>query len=242
MESAAPRYEEQSFWNDRYRSSSKCEDWYASWNELKPVLSPVLRPEDLPCLLMVGCGNSKLSKALTNEGFFVTNIDISEVVIEKVGGEERLQEYLVMDATEMPFKDRCFDVVMDKGTFDALSSGRNADSEDHLVREMGRIAASLVIFVTYGGPEVRSERLKSVLSSVGQWSEMVYQCPLSPTAQLANIVRSKYPGEGLNSVLRTPAKLQSVLLELMKHIRGQRSEAHPLRQDHCWVYVYRRSN
>lgn len=239
---SGPKYAHQSFWNDRYRAHSKPEDWYATWKELKPVLSPLLCPAALPNLLMVGCGNSHLSQALACEGFLVTNVDISEVVMEKIGGKERNEEYLVMDATNMPFKDRCFDIVMDKGTYDALTSETNTVRGDDLVREMGRVAGNLVILVTYGRPEVRSEGLKSALSAVGEWTEEVQQCPLSPSAQLANIARSKFPGEGLSAVLKSQTKLQTVLLELVKHLRGQPSDENPLRQDHCWVYLYRRLN
>jgi len=239
---STPKYAQQSFWNDRYRAHSKPEDWYATWNELKSVLSPLLSPSTLPSLLMVGCGNSHLSQALASQGFHVTNVDISQVVIEKIGGEERSEEYLVMDATNMPFKDRCFDIVMDKGTFDALTSGSNTGSGADLVREMGRVASNLVVFVTFGRPEVRSNELKSALLAVGEWTEEVRQCALSPSAQLANIARSKFPGEGLSAVLKSQTKLQLVLLELVKHLRGQPSDENPLRQDHCWVYLYRRLN
>ena len=233
----APHYGEQAFWNERYRTHTRQEDWYATWKELKPVLDSVINADQFPTILMVGCGNSKLSSNLTSEGFAVTNIDISQVVIENMSRSEPNFEYLVMDATQMPFRDQSFDVVFDKGTYDALISGNQSLSGEELVREMGRVARSMVVLVTYGKPELRSERFQSSLS---EWTETVYQCQLSVSAQLANIARSKYPGESLASVLRSATQLQAVLQELMRYMKGEKGEHRDLRQDHCWVYVYRR--
>jgi ubiquinone/menaquinone biosynthesis C-methylase UbiE len=74
---------------------------------------------------MVGCGSSsKLSTELSSEmetaGYFVTNIDISAVVLEQMAVLTH-QDYLVVDATRMPFKAQSFDIALDKGTFDALA-------------------------------------------------------------------------------------------------------------------------
>jgi len=52
--------------------------------------------------------------------YFVTNIDISNVVVEQMIPKTK-QDYLLMDATNMNFKDKAFDFVVDKGTFDALA-------------------------------------------------------------------------------------------------------------------------
>jgi ubiquinone/menaquinone biosynthesis C-methylase UbiE len=53
-------------------------------------------------------------------GYYVTNIDISTVVIDQMAEKDQ-QDYLVVDATRMPFVDLSFDIVLDKGTFDALA-------------------------------------------------------------------------------------------------------------------------
>jgi ubiquinone/menaquinone biosynthesis C-methylase UbiE len=46
-------------------------------------------------------------------------MDISNVVLELMQKQTN-QEYILMDATNMNFKDRSFDFLLDKGTFDAL--------------------------------------------------------------------------------------------------------------------------
>ena len=77
---------------------------------------------------MVGCGNSKLSEEMDCAGFkFITNIDISDNVITKMREHYRritpTQEFQVIDATRMAYRDNSFDICIDKGTYDALACG-----------------------------------------------------------------------------------------------------------------------
>ena len=45
----------------------------------------------------------------------VTNIDISTVVLHNMRNQEaRPQTYIAMDMTRMPFRDRSFDIVIEK--------------------------------------------------------------------------------------------------------------------------------
>ena len=75
---------------------------------------------------MVGCGNSKLSGQMFKNGYSnVVNIDISPSVIAQMKEQFPDLVWEVMDATDLQYKDGQFDVVMDKGTLDALISGRN---------------------------------------------------------------------------------------------------------------------
>lgn len=57
---------------------------------------------------------------MNKDGYYITNIDISHVVLNQMR-EITSQDYWLMDATNMQFRDRAFDLVIDKGTFDALA-------------------------------------------------------------------------------------------------------------------------
>lgn len=78
---------------------------------------------------MVGCGNSKMSEQMSRDGYpFVTNCDISPVVLEKMRLHHaeiglHCNDFAAVDATRMHFRDNSFDFCIDKGTFDALACG-----------------------------------------------------------------------------------------------------------------------
>lgn len=55
----------------------------------------------------------------------ILSIDISPSVIEQMKQQFPDLAWEVMDATKMSYKDGEFDVIIDKGTLDALISGKN---------------------------------------------------------------------------------------------------------------------
>lgn len=76
-------------------------------------------------MVFVGCGNSRLSVDLYEDGFHhIVNIDYSDIVINKM--KERYNaltymEWRVMDICDMSSIEReSFDVILEKGTLDAL--------------------------------------------------------------------------------------------------------------------------
>lgn len=59
----------------------------------------------------------------------IVNIDISESVIEQMStatsSKGKKMEWLVMDGCDLKFPDASFDVVLDKGTLDAVICGKD---------------------------------------------------------------------------------------------------------------------
>ncbi|ETN61319.1 CGI-01 protein [Anopheles darlingi] len=112
------------YWNSFFRKRGKqAFEWYGEYPELCGQLHKYIKSKDE--LLMVGCGNSKLSMDLYDVGFKkITNIDISPVVIKQMQEANRTSRpemtWCQMDATAMTFPDETFSVVLDKGTLDAL--------------------------------------------------------------------------------------------------------------------------
>jgi ubiquinone/menaquinone biosynthesis C-methylase UbiE len=104
---------------------------------------------------MVGCGNSKLSDQMYKAGYTnIVNIDISPSVIEQMKKEFPEMVWEVMDATKMSYKDGEFDVAIDKGTLDALISGKNYDICTAMLKECMRVLkeSGQLIQITYGSP------------------------------------------------------------------------------------------
>lgn len=64
-----------------------------------------------------------------------------------------------MDATKMIYKDGEFDVIIDKGTLDALVSGKNFDICANMLKQCMRVTKEngQVLLITYGSPEGRSK-------------------------------------------------------------------------------------
>ena len=109
--------------------------------------------------LMVGCGNSKMSEEMATDGYpFVTNMDISPVVLHKMGEHYKQKgsfDFIALDATKMNFRDNSYDLCIDKGTFDALACGENREPLKNLLQEMNRVARVATVIITSGTPDRR---------------------------------------------------------------------------------------
>jgi ubiquinone/menaquinone biosynthesis C-methylase UbiE len=122
---ARHEYAQRDFWNSRFTEYKSAFDWYVGWSEMRKMITSNFPADTTDNVLMVGCGNSsnfyiELSEAMSKNGYYVTNIDISNIVIEQMIAKTS-QDYILMDATNTCFRDRAFDLVLDKGTFDALA-------------------------------------------------------------------------------------------------------------------------
>lgn len=76
-------------------------------------------------MLVIGCGNSNLSAGLYEDGFQVTSIDFSEVVIQEMRTRHPNMTWDLMDMTAMTYPAASFHAVVDKGSLDALMSEDN---------------------------------------------------------------------------------------------------------------------
>lgn len=115
-------FKEHSYWEERFAEEEEY-DWLLSYEQLQTHLIPLIKFTDK--ILIVGCGNSRLSAGLYDAGFTsITNIDFSDIVIEKMkllhGDVRPLMEWIFMDMTDLKFEERSFDVVIDKASMDAL--------------------------------------------------------------------------------------------------------------------------
>ncbi|KAH8279631.1 hypothetical protein KR018_011141 [Drosophila ironensis] len=112
------------YWNEFFKKrGERAFEWYGEYLELCDQIHKYIKPADR--ILMLGCGNSKLSMDMYDSGFKdITNIDISPVAVKKMlelNAKTRPDmKFLQMDATAMSFTDESFSVALDKGTLDAL--------------------------------------------------------------------------------------------------------------------------
>lgn len=124
------------YWNDFFKKRGKAAfEWYGDYKELCWTLCNYLRKADR--LLIIGCGNSSLSADLYDGGYTDSlSIDISEVAIrqmrDKYGKSRPQMQFLQMDVSRMDCRDEEFSVVLDKGTVDALTPGKDPSTTSKL--------------------------------------------------------------------------------------------------------------
>lgn len=158
-------YATKQYWDDAYTGGKYGEsfDWFGAWGvraaDGGPGLAEAVRPlvQKGDHILMLGCGNSNMSALMYKEGYQdIVNLDISEAVIEQMRRRyahlDRMT-WVAMDAAAMTTADHSFDLVVDKGMFDALFTGTGAKVKPVLaeVRRVLRPGGRLVSMSFKGG-------------------------------------------------------------------------------------------
>ena len=115
------QYKDPEYWDQRFAEEDSYE-WLASYSDISGLFKDALnRIGPNAKILQLGCGNSKLALDLYEDGFEdITNIDISEVVIEKMQVKFPYMKFVKMDMTKLDFGSKQFDLVIEKATLDAL--------------------------------------------------------------------------------------------------------------------------
>ncbi|KAL5633345.1 hypothetical protein ACGC1H_003741 [Rhizoctonia solani] len=118
-------YEGKDYWDERYQSEEGRQpfDWFKSYKDIKEILE-VYIPRKNVRILMLGCGNSTLSEDMYQDGYQnIVNIDFSPVVIQHMRSAYPHMEWLEMDIRDLKFEAETFDILIDKGTMDAMLTG-----------------------------------------------------------------------------------------------------------------------
>eukprot|EP00123_Amoebidium_parasiticum_P020266 comp46423_c0_seq1/m.47574 comp46423_c0_seq1/g.47574 ORF comp46423_c0_seq1/g.47574 comp46423_c0_seq1/m.47574 type:complete len:250 (-) comp46423_c0_seq1:143-892(-) len=114
-------YKEKAYWDSRFEKEADF-DWFKPYDHFQHIIREHVKPTDR--ILMVGCGNSSLSRSMYDDGYpHITNLDFSAVVIAKMAARHsdcKTMTWVEMDMTDMKFADNSFDVVIEKGTIDAV--------------------------------------------------------------------------------------------------------------------------
>lgn len=126
-----------------------------------------------------------------------------------------------MDATEMSFPDSTFDLVIDKGTYDALSvelmltqCGDSGETLQKFTNEIVRVTAKggCAIIITHGSPE----KLMNIFKNYEWYKEVKAKCcrvNLSDLEQLINIMRIDLQGKPLKSAIGNKEYMMYIIKE-----------------------------
>ncbi|XP_014360897.2 eEF1A lysine and N-terminal methyltransferase homolog [Papilio machaon] len=135
-------FSEKDYWNKFFKKrGNKAFEWYGEYLELCGHLHKYIKPKD--AILITGCGNSSLSADLYDVGYTnITNIDVSEVVIRQMTATNAARssmKFLHMDALNMTFENDVFNVVLDKGTLDALMPDDSKETNERIEKYFSEI-------------------------------------------------------------------------------------------------------
>ncbi|KAL0953390.1 hypothetical protein HGRIS_004629 [Hohenbuehelia grisea] len=170
-------YGTQEYWDTRYTQESEGSsfDWFKTYAEIAPFLREYL-PDKSARILMLGCGNSKMSEEMWDDGYKnITNVDYSSVIIEKMRRQHEEvrpeMQWLQMDVRKLDFEDGSFDVAIDKGTMDAMMTQKGDiwnppdDVVENCKREVDEVLRVLrrdtgvFLYLTFGQPHFRKRHL-----------------------------------------------------------------------------------
>uniref|UniRef100_A0A8C1RMQ2 EEF1A lysine methyltransferase 4 n=1 Tax=Cyprinus carpio TaxID=7962 RepID=A0A8C1RMQ2_CYPCA len=108
------RYKDVNYWNERY-STEESFEWFGDFTKFEHLLKYVTQ---------ISCGNSALSYDMYQAGYTsITNVDYSSICVESMAERHKdcaQLSWLCMDARRLAFPDGVFDVVLEKGTLDAM--------------------------------------------------------------------------------------------------------------------------
>jgi ubiquinone/menaquinone biosynthesis C-methylase UbiE len=167
-------YSTKEYWDWRYERDNGSYEWFKGYKAFQHIIKKYFKSGDR--LLNVGCGNSDLSAEIydDNEGLNIVNIDYSEVCIQKMtekNKERTNMQWLTMDMFDMKaFEDGSFDIVLDKGTMDAILTVQKSpwtlepeleEKVTKLVNECYRVCkpGGYFIQITFGQPHFRKPML-----------------------------------------------------------------------------------
>jgi SAM-dependent methyltransferase len=159
---ARDNYGSAEYWEKRYAKEDTLFEWLLGWKELGPVLIPVI--DKSAKIMHIGCGNSTIGMDLHECGYgSIVNTDIAPTVIEQMKQRYNIEglEWVVDDATAMQFENESFDVLLDKGTMDALYCSLELAEKKALVRKMTKEYMRVLrpggwlYIISFGQPETR---------------------------------------------------------------------------------------
>ena len=144
-------FRQKEYWDSFFKKrGKKAFEWYGEYGELCGILHKYIKTKD--SVLVVGCGNSTLSCDLYDVGYkTITSIDLSNQVIEQMQKQNKRDRpdlnFETMDATQMDYKDSSHNVVLDKGTLDAMMP----DDSDEVKANVNLMFAEIDRVLRFGG-------------------------------------------------------------------------------------------
>ena len=212
-------YGEPTYWDERYEQGRKEHgqnysfDWYVGPDKIANVLELHIGENRGKRILVLGCGNSRLSEVLFDLGYRnIVSVDTSAVVVSQMQFryiDREGMEFMVGDAMKLDtFPDCSFDVIVDKGCIDCIfCSYRSIDNALLAYREACRLltpGTGIFLSVSYGTQDMRSPHMKQF-----RWDVEVG--PVAYSHGISLYVASKFPDATGKGKLKALLKYGSLM-------------------------------
>ena len=126
-------YQSKSYWSKRYENPEGFHEWYCDYAALEPLLEPLISSRDA-MVLELGCGDAPLLVGLRDRrdhnAACLHALDFAATIIDKLEGEQaalapgKRLVYRAADARKLPYADNTVDMIVEKGTVDAMLCGK----------------------------------------------------------------------------------------------------------------------
>eukprot|EP01086_Lenisia_limosa_P016470 TRINITY_DN6288_c0_g1_i1.p1 TRINITY_DN6288_c0_g1~~TRINITY_DN6288_c0_g1_i1.p1 ORF type:complete len:225 (+),score=53.70 TRINITY_DN6288_c0_g1_i1:122-796(+) len=176
MADSNEEYEKVEYWDKRYTTEEEYE-WLGSYEPYAEIMRKYLSKDSK--MLMLGCGNSRLSADIFDDGFEnMVNLDYSQVVIDKMAEKNAGRKgmtWVVGDMLNMEFEDESFDCLIDKGTMEAVLTNPDPDvslkSVDAMLHEASRVLkpGGVYILICFGKSKLPLLNKEKYGSRFGYW-------------------------------------------------------------------------
>eukprot|EP00520_Triparma_pacifica_P006966 CAMPEP_0118663236 /NCGR_PEP_ID=MMETSP0785-20121206/17300_1 /TAXON_ID=91992 /ORGANISM="Bolidomonas pacifica, Strain CCMP 1866" /LENGTH=444 /DNA_ID=CAMNT_0006556919 /DNA_START=138 /DNA_END=1469 /DNA_ORIENTATION=- len=196
-------YGEPTYWDERYENYRREHgqnfsfDWYVEPKKIAPVLEMHIGTENDRGrkILILGCGNSRLSEVLYDLGYrSITSVDTSTVVISQMQYRYKTREgmdFMVADAMKLDmFPDKSFDIVIDKGCLDCIYCSYNSiDNAKLAYSEVWRLlkpGKGKYMSISYGTTDSRAAHMRT-----NQWDVEIN--PVAYSHGISMFIATKFP-------------------------------------------------
>lgn len=172
-------YASEAYWDSRYEQNVEHE-WYFSYEDLHPLFAKKYAPDSFEgSVLEIGCGDRPMIPGFVAAYPTCTlacGMDYSQNAVDMAGkvpiisDNKDVVSYARMDARKMTYSTDSFDIVIDKGTIDAMMS--DADSKaaaknvKQIIKETLRVMKPAATFVLISHVEVECEEFEELFGGL----------------------------------------------------------------------------
>lgn len=157
-----------SFWEQFHNRHGVTQgEWYFSYSHVSEYIQSYLDETRKKPRLALHCGSGEYPAQYLSSGssspYIVFNFDYAASCLSKIGPS---YELLIADALRAPYRSHTFDIIVEKGLFDSVTSTGSSSNAYHLLSEYSRLLSEVdgTIFIfSIFGPNAEKKDMMGLL-------------------------------------------------------------------------------